>query len=689
MARILVVDGHPFNRGLLASMLSYRGHVVLEAGDGAEAFHLALAECPDLVITDLLMPIMDGYELVTKLRASPALATTRVIFYTPEYLIDEVRPLAAATGVRHVVPKRAEPALLVAVINEALAEEMAPTATSAGELQREYLRALSAKLVDKVSQLEAAEGALRTSEARFRSLAESSPIGIFSLDASGTISYSNPRLRQICGLPDLDGMQPQVWAELLHVDDRSRVVAGITEMLAAETTYCDRIRVVRPDAEIRWVDLQASPVADDEHHFTHVGTVEDVSAIVAAEHKSRELEARLRSSERLESLGQLAAGIAHDFNNLLGATLNYAQCISSDIERLTAGGQKDPRLARMRKDAESIRSVSERAADLTHQLLAFGRQEIMRTEVIDLNDVVAQAEKLLGRTIGEHVSLVTSLDPDVWPVTGDGGRLGQVVMNLVINARDAIVDTGGVTITTANVELDEHSATRLPDAGAGRYSRISVSDNGVGMAPETAARAFEPFFTTKPMGKGTGLGLATVYGIVKQLGGFVGIDSRLGEGTTVHVDLPATDSTTANPRPAAHAPEVGHGEVVLVVEDDEDMRELTSRLLTESGYSVLLADRGGAAVAMLEDRSVVVDLLLTDVVMPEMSGREVAERAMKGRPGLPILLMSGYAEALFSPQPGTATDVEIIAKPFTHAALLRSVAGALGRQTATRRRRGR
>lgn len=679
MATILVVDDHPFNRSLLVTMLAYRGHVVLEAGDGAEAFHIALAHCPDLVITDLLMPEMDGYELVRSLRSTPSLASTRVIFYTPDYLVDEARPLAAATGVRHIVPKQAEPAMLLEVIDEALAEETAPVPTPTGELHREHLRALSAKLVDKVRELEAAEDALRTSEARFRSLAESSPIGIFSLDVSGIISYSNPRLRQICGLSDLDGMGPPAWAELVHSDDRVRVVAGIAAMIADKTLYRDRARVVRPDEEIRWVDIQASPVADSGIHFTHVGTVEDVTTIVDAQRERREIEDRLRTSERLESLGQLAAGIAHDFNNLLGATLNYAQCISADIGRLAAGGTTNPRLEQMLKDAEAIMAVSERAAELTRQLLAFGRQEIMHTEVIDVNEVVGEAEKLLRRTIGEHVKLDSTLDPDLWPVRGDRGRLGQVVMNLVINARDAIVDTGAVVITTGNVEVDEHSATWRPGATPVRYSRISVSDNGVGMAPETAARAFEPFFTTKPRGKGTGLGLATVYGIVNQLGGHVGIDSELGAGTTVQVDLPAADHVSATSAASEHDVEVGAGEVVLVVEDDEHMRDLTGRILSDNGYFVASASRGAAAVAMLEDPSFVVDLLLTDVVMPEMSGREVAQRAVKVRPGLPVLFMSGYPEDLIAPVPNAAGEpgVELLEKPFTYQALLLRVARAL------------
>jgi PAS domain S-box-containing protein len=683
MARILVVDDHPDNRDLAATLLHYRGHTVLEAADGAEGLAIIRAGQPDLVITDLLMPVMDGYEFVRELRADPALAATRVIFYTANYMQDEIRPVAAALGVHHIVARPVEAEVFLAAVDAALAAEpSAPPMTPHDEVHKRHLRALSAKLAQKVRELEAAEVALKESEARFRSLAESSPVGIFSLDHNGSITYSNPRLREICGLtgdpepmPAFTDLLP--FTDLLQAGDRDRTRTAVATAIETGGPYRDRVRIVRPGGGQCWADIQAAPVADDSDHVGYVGTVDDVTAMVDAQSARADMEARLRIAERLEGLGQLAGGVAHDFNNLLGAMLNYADFISADIDELAAS-VTDPRLARMRDDIAAIRATVDRAADLTHQLLIFGRREIIHPEVLDVNEIVSGVEKLLARTIGEHIKLDSQLASDLSPVSADRGRLEQVIVNLVVNARDAIADTGTVVITTDNVGLGEQDLLLHPAASPGRYTRITVTDDGEGMTPETAARVFEPFFTTKPKGKGTGLGLATVHGIVSQLGGHIGIYSEPGRGTSMRVYLPSAAGEPARRTEDALAAPAGHGEAVLVVEDNAGLLAVTTRILEQNGYSVLAAADAKVALALLENASTSVDLLLTDVVMPETSGTELAERTARLRPALPILFMSGYACGLTGPDARVMPGVDLIDKPFTRSTLLRRVAQALG-----------
>ncbi|HEX6027262.1 MAG TPA: ATP-binding protein [Solirubrobacter sp.] len=369
---------------------------------------------------------------------------------------------------------------------------------------------------------------------------------------------------------------------------------------------------------------------------------------------------QLQQSQRLESLGQLAGGVAHDFNNLLAVILGYA----SFIERRAAEGSADER------DVTAIREAGERATRLTRQLLAFARREVVRPTVLDLTGVVLEMEQLLRRTIGEHVVLETSLAPDLWPIMADDGQLEQVLINLAVNARDAMPQGGTLTIDTDNVHVDEAYTEARPGLQPGRYVRLRVSDTGVGMTKEVAERAFEPFFTTKPKGKGTGLGLATIHGIVSQAGGYAQIYSEPGLGTTFSVLLPATDAAIPEPLQRESSTAPGGGETILVVEDEPAMLEVTRRILDDNGYTVLTANRGTEAVKIAAEHDGPIDVLLTDVVMPYMLGKEVVERVGALRPGIRVLFMSGYAQNVIGPIGDLADGRQIIDKPFTEATLL-------------------
>ncbi len=379
----------------------------------------------------------------------------------------------------------------------------------------------------------------------------------------------------------------------------------------------------------------------------------------------RELaEARIYQAQRLESLGSLAGGIAHDFNNLLSVITNYTGFVAEGI------GKDSP----LRPDVEQIQRAAERAASLTHQLLTFGRREVVKPQVLELNTVVSEMEKMLRRTIGEQIELRAVFGPDLWRVKVDPSQVEQVLMNLVVNSRDAMPSGGLLKIETSNAVLDEGYTRNFSDVNPGRYVCLSVSDTGVGMDVETTRRAFEPFFTTKPKGKGTGLGLATVYGIGKQAGGHVAIYSEPNKGTVVRMYLPASDEVVLKPRRAvAEGSLDGQQQTILLVEDEDAVRELSRRILTRHGYRVIDASGGGQALELYEKHTESIDLLLTDVVMPQMTGKALAERIRQQRPGIRVLYMSGYPEDVVAYQGTLAEGVDLLQKPFNEESLLRAV----------------
>jgi PAS domain S-box-containing protein len=396
--------------------------------------------------------------------------------------------------------------------------------------------------------------------------------------------------------------------------------------------------------------------------------------------RSRDLlEARLHQSHRLESLGQLAGGVAHDFNNLLAAILNYVAFVSDGIvaELETRPVDARARLAAVLSDVAQIGSAAERAAGLTHQLLSFARREVRNLEVLDINDIVGDVETLLRRTIGEHVTLVTRGAPDLKAVRADRGQIEQILLNLAVNARDAMPNGGTLSVATENFTVDEEFAALHPVVEAGGYVRLRVTDTGAGMDRETLDRAFEPFFSTKTKDKGTGLGLATVYGIVSQTAGLVELNSEVGAGTSVTILLPTVVAPVTEPGPPRHVTVHRAGETILVVEDEEPVLDVASRILTQHGYHVLVARGGEEAFAVLDGHPGSIDLLITDVVMPGITGKEVAERVAEQRPAIRVLYMSGYPESVVASQGVVDQGIRLMSKPFKPSELLDHVRAVL------------
>jgi signal transduction histidine kinase/CheY-like chemotaxis protein len=388
-----------------------------------------------------------------------------------------------------------------------------------------------------------------------------------------------------------------------------------------------------------------------------------VIAVVADITARKALEERLHQAQKMESIGRLAGGVAHDFNNLLTVISGFADMLALEL----------PGDGTLQGDVAAIKGAAEQATALTQQLLAFSRRQMLQPRVLDLNEAVRRLEPMLGRLIGEHIQLAIDLEDEAGTVRVDPAQLEQVVLNLAINARDAMPDGGRLTIATRSVELDPEYALTRRDVTPGHYAMLTVRDTGIGMDEATAQRIFEPFFTTKELGHGTGLGLATIYGSVRQHGGHVAVESAPGKGSVFSVYLPLAEETAGAPDASTSgALPVGH-ETILVVEDSPGVRELTRTVLARQGYTVLTATRGDEAILAIEEVDGRIDLLVTDVVMPGMSGFALAAAAREMIPGLRTLFLSGYAEEALGPEARVSKPDAFLAKPFTPDTLARRV----------------
>jgi PAS domain S-box-containing protein len=511
------------------------------------------------------------------------------------------------------------------------------------------------------------------------SIVESSDDAIIGKTLDGIITAWNAGAEQMYGFSAEEMIGHNV-SELMPAD-RVSELAPILELVrnGERVEHFETKRVHRNGNSLD-VSITISPIRDSSGVVTGASTVaRDLTATKKAEVDRGDLEDRLRQSERLESLGQLAGGVAHDFNNLLAGIMNYASLVSDSLrdEMSRRGLSDDKAFMTVAQDVDEITKVAKRAAALTHQLLVFSRRELVRKESLDLNTIVREMEALLRTTIPENVELRMLLAPELPLVKADRSQIDQVFMNLAVNARDAMPDGGALEIETATFEVDERYA-RVAKIEPGLYVRLTVTDTGIGMSREILARTFEPFFTTKPKGVGTGLGLATVYGIVTQAGGDVTIYSEPGMGTAVRVNLPVTSDPASAPRHAS--PKVGlsaRGETVLLVEDEDIVREPTKRILERHGYMVLSAGDAEAAMTIVREHAGAIDLLLTDVVMPGHSGRELVVDVLARRPETLVVFMSGYSQDLMFHQGVLEEGVTIVTKPFAADDLLRTVRVAL------------
>jgi PAS domain S-box-containing protein len=851
MATILVVDDLSANRNVLVTLLRGLGHRMIEAADGRAGLDAVFAERPDLVITDVLMPVMDGYELLNQIRRDPATRSLPVVFYTAHYGEQEARAHALSSGVSDVLTKPVDSAEVLKVVGRALSREGpldAPPVVAGFE--RQHLRLLTdqlsetdndlrtanarsraliniglelaserspdrlleyvcvaarelfeatyatlgilnrddgtlqrfithgmddpghwisvgdaasgilrtvvderrplrgespggdpaglqlpfvhpevqaflaapiaslsrvygwiclvrnegraftendehltmaltgllgrvyengyffsiaekraAQLEQQIAEREQAEAAhaqsdlaLQAAEERVRFALEAADVGIWDMDpATGTVRWSETLERQYGLRPGTFGGTYDAFVEQIHPDDRASVIETVGNAVKLGTDFSVVNRAIWPDGTVRWLS-GAGRFLLGEHGepLRGVGISQDITA-------RRALEGQSLQAQKMEAIGQLASGVAHDFNNLLTVILGFTEFMAADASLGEEHG----------RDLSEIIKAATQAAGLTRQLLAFGRQQVLHDAPLDVNGLIRDMTDMLGRLIGEHINVTLALAPEISSVLADRGQIEQVVMNLVVNARDAMPGGGSVTIETRAVELD-NSAFHEEPVVPGAYVMLAVTDTGTGMTRETQRRLFEPFFTTKGVGKGTGLGLSTTYGIVKQSKGHIWVYSEQGHGTTFKVYLPCSNVDVATPgaTPAiVTAVSKAASETVLLVEDEAGVRHLSKRILDNAGYRVLEAANGNDAERLFANQATPIDLVVTDVIMPGCGGPELLQRLHVHSPALKVLYMSGYTER--SGGHGLADGLPYVQKPFTASDFLQHVRNAL------------
>jgi two-component system cell cycle sensor histidine kinase/response regulator CckA len=532
--------------------------------------------------------------------------------------------------------------------------------TRYGERDKEILTFVARQLASAV-EIKHNEQALRRSEARYRSLVQSSVYGIYRSSLEGRFLDVNPALISMLGYSAAE--------EVLLLDPEKDIFANPEE----HTRLIEEFRCTgRLDGiEVKWKrrDASAITVRISGRAVSSADEPADVLEAIAEDVTDRRaLEDQFRQAQKMEAVGRLAGGVAHDFNNLLMVISGYAEVI-------LAGLDFDHPL---REKATAIQQASDRATTLTRQLLAFSRKQLLELKVVDVNAIVADMERLLRPLIGENVELVAKLAPKAGHVRADAGQLEQVLMNLVVNAKDAMPAGGRLSIQTRNLVLDESHRRGQTFIHPGNYVMLSVTDTGTGMDKETQSRIFEPFFTTKEKGKGTGLGLSTVYGIVKQSGGYVIVQSELGHGTSFHIYLPQVEGIIEKHAAPVAGATAGGTETILLVEDEESVRQLVRDTLEAKGYNVVDAENGEAGLAAAARHMGNIDLVITDVVMPGLGGREMVERLSVTRPEAKVLFLSGYTEDAILSEGSIQSGTAFLQKPFTLQNLSRKVREVLG-----------
>jgi len=667
---VLIVDDNRDSLYILESLFRGDGWEVYIAEDGIAALDIVRTEPVGVIVSDVLMPRMDGFQLCRSVKTDNHLRHIPFIVYTATYTSPQDEAYATKLGAERFIRKPSDPEEFLAEVHAVVKEAESGMHRSAdaplmdeGESLRLYSERLAERLQLKIDQAErelqarrAAERQLHESEKLFRSLMENVEDLVYAGSSDGIFTYVSPNWKEHLGIePDeIIGQPFSVFEPYLHPDDADNCRAIIPAVFEREESYLSaEYRVRYADGSWRWHVSNAAPLKDrDGRGYGLVGVARDMT-------ERKELEQQLMQAQKLESIGRLAGGVAHDYNNMLGVILGSAELALKNVT------PEDPVHAKL----EQIRSAARRSADITRQLLAFARKQTVAPKVIDLNESLEGMLKMLHRLIGEEIDLSWRPGTNLDSVEIDPVQLDQLLANLCVNASDAIGGNGKITIETANTEFDTAYCNRHQGFKPGHYVMLAVSDNGCGMDKETQDHIYEPFFTTKETGRGTGLGLATVYGIVKQNRGFINLYSEPGSGTTFRIYLPrhtqgAEAESNTQQSPALSS---GHGQQILVVEDEPAMLELTSMMLEELLYEPIPAGTPAAALELARENPEIT-LLITDVVMPGMNGRELAQQLRQQHPqlqNLNVLYMSGYTANGIAHHGVLGKGVHFIQKPFS------------------------
>jgi two-component system, cell cycle sensor histidine kinase and response regulator CckA len=638
--RVLIVEDDPVDADLMVRELKRGGFTPDWVRVQTESEYLAeLEKEPEVILSDSNLPLFDGFEALDLLRKRG---------------LDI--PFILVSG------RMGEDVAVDAMRRGAFDYLLKDRLARLGEAVRRALheRRLRAERTWAV-------GALRQSEERYRLVSEASSDYVYSLkvDPDGTLTceWITDPFSRITGF-DAAEINLRGWASLYHPEDLAIANQHRESLLVGQSDSIEA-RIVTKEKRVRWIRVHERPVfsREDRQRVERIyGAAQDITV-------QKQLEEQLLQSRKMEAIGQLAGGVAHDFNNLLTVICGYGDLLEK-LPDLSATG---------REYADEILEAAKRASQLTRQLLAFGRRQVMQSRTVNLNGIVADIEKLLRRLIGEDVELRTVLDPELGLVKVDPGQIEQVIMNLAVNARDAMPRGGRLTIETANIAFDRNHPDRQAMPQGGPHVMLAVSDTGSGMDAQTAARAFEPFFTTKELGKGTGLGLAMAYGIVKQSGGDIRVYTELGRGTTFKIYLPRLENAVeAVAEPAPFNLRAMHGtETILVLEDENALRHLIRQVLCKAGHTVLDTGDPDEAIQLCERHPGDIALFITDMVLPKLSGPQVAERVLQLRPGMRVIYTSGYPGKASIPTKLRQNGTTFFEKPFTPDTLVRKVRAVL------------
>ena len=640
---ILHLEDDPHDAALVQTTLEAEGIICATTCVQSRADFVAALEQGgiDLVLSDFSLPAFDGLSAVEIVRAR-----------WPDL------PVILVSG--SLGEERAIDSLKSGATDYVLKERLARLAPAVRRAMQE---------VEEHRESRRMEEKLRETEQRLRIVFNESPMGIALVGVDGHPFLTNPALEKMLGYTGGE-LSRMPFTEFTHPDDCATDQTLYQQLIqGARKSYQIEKRYLHKDGQVIWTRLTVSVArAAAGHPDFAIAMIEDVT-------ERRQLEAQFIEAQKMDVIGQLASGVAHDFNNILAVIMGYSDLLMAQL---------DPE-SPLRNYAEEIRHASERAARLTQQLLVFSRKQMVQPVVLDLNVVVRDLEKMLRRLIDEHIEMTITPEDHIGRIKADSGYIGQVLMNLVINARDAMPDGGQLTVATRNVTLDENHARHHENARPGDYVMLSVKDTGIGMTDDVKAHLFEAFFTTKPLGEGTGLGLATCRTIVQQCVGHIGFSSEVGKGTTFRVYFPRVDEPLDSDTHLIRAGPVPRGtETLLVVEDDSAVRHLARGVLEAQGYRVLSAVNGQDALRVVhENNGPPISLVVSDVIMPMMGGKAMAEWLKTTYPGLKILFTSGYTDDTIAHDGVLDAGIQFLAKPYTPATLARKVRGLLDNETDT------
>lgn len=668
--KILIVDDDENSRVFLERALRGQHYSAESAANGLEALEKAYHWHPDLIISDILMPEMNGFELCRRIKTDEQLRNIPFIFYTATFVDQKDERLAVALGASRFLVKPIEPAdffrIITEVINEYERNKLPVPAQPLGEMKELYqmqAEALARKLDKKVRELDKERKALRESEGRFRALTESTSDWIWEVDRNGVYSYASPKVRDLLGY-EPEGVIGKTPFDLMHSDEAVRLAQWF-KAIAESKKPLGTLEIVAIHKDGRKVMLEKSGVP----FFDPSGNLAGYRGIDRDITERKKLEEQLRQAQKMEAIGQFAGGIAHDFNNMLTAIMGCGEFLKMSMDKDSTS----------QRYVDIILSSAAKSADLTQQILAFSRKQIISPKQTNLNELIKGVEKLLRRLIGEDIEIKITFSAGDLMVMVDPGQLEHVLMNLCSNARDAMPDGGTIFISTGTDFLDSEYIPTCNVENAGMYALITVTDTGGGMDEKTRQRIFEPFFTTKEVGKGTGLGLATAYGTIKQHNGHITVYSEPGKGTTFKIYLPLIESLTGKRECKEAIPQKRGSETILVAEDNEDVRTLTKQVLLEYGYSVIEAVDGEDAINQLRRYKDIVRLVVIDVIMPKKSGKEAYDEIKKIKPDIKVLFTSGYTSDIINKKGILEDGVDFISKPLTPHDLLCRIRETLDR----------